>query len=274
MYKQLRQRVKNQSFLGRNEWIGILLFGVIVLLVVKAHMRNHNMVHIQSEPVVEEQESVQEETILPEQEELALESKEESQSRDFPSIPFYIQAPQGQWSDPIFQNACEEASMLMAADALTGKVRTLEEITVEIEKIARWQKLTFGTNVDTNTSDVARTLKEYFLIPNVQIEENLSVEKIQKIVDGQSVLLVPLNGQKLNNPHFTAPGPKTHMVVITGYDENSESFIVHDPGTQFGKNYQYKEGVLVKAIGDYPTGNHLPYKEPLLKKGVKVGITH
>src|SRR6266567_9414371 len=35
-------------------------------------------------------------------------------------VPFIVQAPFGNWSDPVFQNACEESSIVMAMGWLKG----------------------------------------------------------------------------------------------------------------------------------------------------------
>jgi hypothetical protein len=186
---------------------------------------------------------------------------------DFPEIPFYVQAPLGQWSDPVFQNGCEEASMLMVADALQQKARTKEEVAQEIKSIAAWQEKNIGTSVDTDAGASAKTLEEYFGITTVAVVENLTEERIRELLTEKAVVLVPLNGQKLANPHFTSPGPQTHMLVIFDYNPEKNTFVTHDPGTKFGSSYEYKAETLFQALGDYPTGNHLSYQEPLLKSG-------
>jgi hypothetical protein len=187
---------------------------------------------------------------------------------DFPPLPFYVQAPLGQWQNPVFQNACEEASMLMVADALVGKIRSPEETGEELRKIARWQEEVFGTSVDTDVGAVARTLKEYFKLSTVGIEYSVDAEKLRSLLDEKKVALLPLNGQKLGNPYFTNPGPKTHMVVLVGHNTETKTFVTQDPGTRHGKNYEYDQDILTGALGDYPTGNHVLYQEPLQKNVV------
>jgi hypothetical protein len=60
------------------------------------------------------------------------------------------------------------------------------------------------------------------------------------------------------------------MIVIFDYNPEKNTFITHDPGTKFGGSYEYKAEILFQALGDYPTGNHLSYQEPLLKSGIAV----
>ena len=79
-----------------------------------------------------------------------------------------------------------------------------------------------------------------------------------------SLVLVPAFGQILGNPYFTPPGPATHMLVIRGYDETTKEFITNDPGTRRGEGYRYSYAALVRAIRDYPTGDHEPV--PTLEK--------
>ena len=85
---------------------------------------------------------------------------------------------------------------------------------------------------------------------------------ISALRDG-GVVLVPMNGQKLRNPYFTAPGPERHMLLIRGYDPSTKEFITNDPGTKRGENYRYSEATIIDAILVYPTGHHEPANEDL-----------
>ena len=79
-----------------------------------------------------------------------------------------------------------------------------------------------------------------------------------------------MNGQKLGNPFFTAPGPERHMLVVIGYDPEKLEFITNDPGTRQGEAYRYPVNVLWLAIRDYPTGDHEPITE-VVKKMIVIG---
>ena len=47
------------------------------------------------------------------------------------------------------------------------------------------------------------------------------------------------------------------MLVIKGYDAETDQFITNDPGTRRGAGYRYAAAALFAAINDYPTGDHL-----------------
>jgi hypothetical protein len=188
----------------------------------------------------------------------------------FPSIPFYIQAPTGNWANSVFQNACEEVSILMVVDALQNRARPSQEQEKEIQKIAQWQKERFGTSVDTNAADTHETLVGYMDIGTSKVIDDITEDSLVQMLAENKVVLLPTNGQKLQNPYFRPPGPKTHMVVVYGYEAKTDTFVVHDPGTKNGKRYPYKASVLLAAAGDYPTGNHLPVASILPKRGIAV----
>lgn len=173
-------------------------------------------------------------------------------------VPFTSQAPSGQWSDPVFQNGCEEASMLMAhawsaGQALLERARIEQQIR-ELSGLA-FKKFGEGT-YDTSAEDTAALFREYFHANNVSVRHNVSLEDMrQTLLDGK-VIIVPVNGQKLHNPNFTAPGPEYHMLIVIGYDPAGKEFVTNDPGTRKGAGYRYAERVLFDAMRDYPTGHH------------------
>ncbi|MBI5754394.1 hypothetical protein HZA40_04595 [Candidatus Peregrinibacteria bacterium] len=68
------------------------------------------------------------------------------------------------------------------------------------------------------------------------------------LADGHPIIF-PAAGRLLDNPHYTAPGPQYHMLVLIGYDEND--FITNDPGTRYGQNYKYPYNIIINAIHDW-----------------------
>ncbi len=75
-----------------------------------------------------------------------------------------------------------------------------------------------------------------------------------------NLVLAPANGQALDNPHFTPPGPAHHFLVIKGYDYDRAEFITNDPGTRLGAGYRYPAEKLIAALRAYPTGYHGRYE--------------
>jgi len=173
-----------------------------------------------------------------------------------PVVPFIVQAPFANWSDPIFQNACEEASVVMAMGWINGKTSiSPHNVSNQILDIVAFENKTFGYNADTNVFDIARIFKEHFNQQNVRVQENITSDDIKGELQKGNLVLVPAFGQALGNPNYTAPGPIGHMLTIIGYDANAKQFVTNDPGTKHGKGYRYAENVLFNAIWEYPSGD-------------------
>lgn len=176
------------------------------------------------------------------------------------NVPFAAQAPFGEWSDPRQQDGCEEVSVLMAMRWVNNrKTISKDEAKKEILAISDYEEKTYGSYHDTSAADtVSRIIKGYYNYDNASVEYNINAEDIISELEKGDLIIVPANGQKLGNPNFTAPGPDRHMLIIKDYDASSDEFITNDPGTRQGENYRYKSDVLINALRDYPTGNHLP----------------
>lgn len=177
-------------------------------------------------------------------------------------VPFTPQAPLAQWSDPDFQNACEEASILMVQQWLAGESMTSpQETTQAIAAIISFEEAYDGISHDRSAPDTAKLFREYTGHQNVRLTTNAILDDLRQEIRQGNILIVSVNGRLLGNPFFTLPGPERHMLVIKGYDgydQEAREFITNDPGTRRGANYRYDENVLYQAIRDYPTGDNLP----------------
>lgn len=175
-------------------------------------------------------------------------------------VPFTVQAPFGEWDDPVFQNGCEEASLVMAEHWLSGKTLTKEIAKREIAALASFEEKRFGHSIDTSAEDTLKLFRDYYDIASGEVHTDIGIADIGEALAAGSIVIVPADGRRLQNPHFTQPGPTTHMLVIFGYDAETREFIVNDPGTRHGAGYRYDEDILYGAILDYPTGDHLPIR--------------
>lgn len=177
-------------------------------------------------------------------------------------VPFTAQAPTGQWSDPIFQNGCEEASITMAAYWISGKPLTPAVAEREMRAQAAYEEEWLGHSVDTSIEDTRLLLeKQYGISARAEHTDEETLPRLREALAGGAIVIVPADGRKLGNPYFRPPGPVRHMLVVIGYDAATREFITHDPGTKRGANYRYGETVLFEAIRDYPTGEHLPFRD-------------
>jgi hypothetical protein len=174
-------------------------------------------------------------------------------------VPFTAQAPFGDWSDPRQQDGCEESSALMAVAWARGEALSLTDARDSIIAMSDWEKKMYGTFEDTSVQDTAdRILGEYLKFTKSEVKKNIGTEDILQALQDGKIVITAVNGQKLHNPNFVAGGPLRHMILITGYDAGTKSFITHDPGTRAGANYHYPATTIAGALMDYPSGNHAP----------------
>lgn len=173
--------------------------------------------------------------------------------------PFAAQAPLGGWYDRRQQEGCEEASALMAVRWARREPLTLAEAEREIVAMADWQRLTYGSHEDTSARDTAeRIVKGYLGHQGAEVREGVGVDDIYRALRDGNVVAVPVNGRLLANPYFGVPGPLRHMVLVTGYDAESDVFIVNEPGTVRGDSFRYARASFGSALMDYPSGFHAP----------------
>lgn len=173
-------------------------------------------------------------------------------------VPFTVQARFGEWNDPVFQNGCEEASLVMIRHWLSGKPLTQEIAKQEMLALVRFEDRWLGHSVDTSATDTLKLFQDYYGVTAGEVRMDIKSADIRTALADGAVVIVPANGRKLHNPHFRQPGPERHMLIIIGYDVSVKQFITNDPGTRYGEGYRYSEDVLFDAIDDYPTGKHLP----------------
>lgn len=178
-------------------------------------------------------------------------------------VPFIPQAPLAEWEDPRQQDGCEEAASLMAISWAQGGDLNPAKAKEAILEISKYEEDKIGTYIDTSASTTLSTIiNGYFSYENARVVYNFAIADIVRELENNNLVIVPTNGQLLNNPHYNPPGPERHNLLIIGYDYESKEFITHDPGTRMGKEYRYAEAVLFNAIIDYPTGDHQPIISP------------
>lgn len=176
-------------------------------------------------------------------------------------VPFTVQAPRGKWDDVVYQNACEEAAVLMATRWLESRSLSPDEAVQEIKALADVQRKTAGSFYDRSAADTAQLLREYSGYTNVDTRAGISTADLRRELGLGNLIVVPVDGRKLGNPYYRPPGPPEHMLVLTGYDAATDTFVTNDPGTRRGEGYRYRSHVLGRALRDYPTG----YREPILR---------
>jgi len=176
-------------------------------------------------------------------------------------VPFTAQAPLGSWNDVKQGNGCEEPSILMAYSWIKNKEINKEMAVSEISKMSDFSFNLLGHFHDISNQDTIKLFRKYFEFDDLFLDKNVSIENIKKILAEGKIMIVAVNGDLLANPNYQIPKPANHKLVIIGYDENSQEFITHDPGTSRGEGYRYSYQKLIEAITDYPTGYRESFEE-------------
>jgi hypothetical protein len=162
------------------------------------------------------------------------------------TVPFTAQAPFGNWGEP-YQEACEEASLIMVHHFLENSSLSQQQADGEIVDLTSWIA-SQGLPQDSTLEQLVDVAKQYYGY-STRILEDPTREDLQRELDAGNPVIVPAAGRLLGNPYFSGEGPWYHMLVLVGYTENA--FIVHDPGTRRGKNYIYSFDTLMNAIHNW-----------------------
>lgn len=178
-------------------------------------------------------------------------------------VPFFSQAPLGEWSDPRQQEGCEEASALMAVLWARGEAGLSREAAkAEILAISAYEEKNYGNYHDTSAADTLKIIiNGYLKYDRAELKEDANLEDLKQELAKGNVVILPMDGKKLKNPNFTADGPERHNIVIRGWDEEKKEFITNDPGTRKGEGYRYSENIIEAAWRDYLSGTHVPIKD-------------
>ena len=161
-------------------------------------------------------------------------------------VPFMVQAPHGNWDAP-YQEACEEASIIMMDYYLRNIPLEPDQANREILQLVQWEEANHY-KYDVSISQLQDIVKTYYKYPTRIVEEVTKESIMYELANGNPVI-VPVAGRMLKNPYFSGDGPWYHMLIITGYD--GKYFITNDPGTRHGLDYKYKMDLLVDAIHDW-----------------------
>lgn len=168
-------------------------------------------------------------------------------SRVFIDMAFAAQAPHGNWGMP-YQEACEEASLLLVHHYLEGTPLTPDIMDKEIHALVEREKEEFGFLADMTIEQVAE-MAEKLYDDDATVLYDPTMEEIKGELAKGNPLVAPFAGRDLKNPYYTGEGPWYHMLVIVGFD--SSHFITNDVGTRRGEGYRYPYKRLYDAIHNW-----------------------
>jgi len=180
-------------------------------------------------------------------------------SVDLPNVIFYSQAPNGNWNEP-YQNACEEASILLAYYYTQWKRPDKKSYNQDLLNLMAWEQHNLWYHKDTTIEEFLYLIKNFLKHQNAYIVNNPSIQKIKREISKWNIIIAPFRGKELYNPHYSLGGPDYHVMVIKGY--TASQFIVHDVWTVRGESWKYNIDVIMSALSN---GNkkelHLPWSK-------------
>jgi|WetSurMetagenome_2_1015567.scaffolds.fasta_scaffold11817_2 hypothetical protein len=169
------------------------------------------------------------------------------------TVPYIKEVPAGTSGGP-WKNACEEASFTMLEKYYTGKkVMNLAEGKAFMTMFFNKENILYGNNVNSDTTQ-SKFLIDNYTDFNAKIIDNPTIMQIKSEIDAGRPVITPHYGFDLHNPNipFLRTGTSYHMMVITGYDDATQQFIVNDPGdTVDGQGYRYGYDLFMGTLHDY-----------------------
>ena len=168
------------------------------------------------------------------------------------AVPFVSQAPKQNWAMP-YQEACEEASLLMVKNFLQGHTAlTVDQADTAILDLIAYETAQ-GDPADITLRRLSEVARTYFhLQPTIRAVT--SVEELKNAVANGFPVIIPADGKALKNPNFHNGGPPYHMLVVKGYLKDGR-LITNDPGTRKGADYVYDPALLFGALHDWNGGD-------------------
>lgn len=169
------------------------------------------------------------------------------------SVPFTSQAPHTNWDMP-YQEACEEASLMMVHAYIAGKTFTPDEADRQIKELVAWEEEHFGYYEDTTAEETAEMARLFYGHAGSRAVPLTSMAQVRAEVEKGNPVILPASGKDLPNPNFRGGGPLYHMLVVKGWTKDGK-VITNDPGTRRGADFLYDEDALWNAIHDWNGGN-------------------
>ncbi len=170
------------------------------------------------------------------------------------AVPFTSQAPHANWDMP-YQEACEEASMLMVAAYYRGESGVIDPDVADkqILDLVDFETDLLGFYEDTTAAELARVIEARYPKLQADVRPLEGAEQIKRYIAAGIPVIIPADGKALPNPNFVNGGPLFHMLVVRGYTPTQ--FITNDPGTRLGENFLYTYNGLLDAVHDWNGGD-------------------
>lgn len=168
------------------------------------------------------------------------------------AVPFTSQAPTGNW-DALHEEACEEASSMMAARFILDRsITNSADAEAGIQELTSYVADTMHLPVDITGAETAQLINEFYGL-HAEVKTDFTWNDVKQALAQGYPVIIPAAGQQLGNPYYTAPGPLYHMLVVKGY--TAKKIITNDSGTKRGADYQYTYDTVMNAAHDWNSGD-------------------
>ena len=171
------------------------------------------------------------------------------------SVPYVSEVPDGQWIAP-WKNACEEAAIIAVEQFYLGSTSLSKLRSKELMRpLFSWQDREFGSNKDTDAERTARIINEYSSF-NASVERSPTLDQIKAELRAGHPAISLHYGFGLKNPRlrFRAQGSSFHMLVLSGFDDANQEFIVEDSGDYRGLDARYSYATILSTLHDFDQG--------------------
>jgi len=166
---------------------------------------------------------------------------------DIQNIAFFSQAPL--WiRDQPYQDACEEASLLIWQYYLKDKTKTKKEYNKDLLVMVELEMQLLGYFKSTTIMETKQVINKRDPTINARIIENPSINDLEKEISQNHIIIAPLYGKWLWNPHYALWWPDYHFLVIKWYTR--DQFITHDVWTLKWENRYYDKSLIMNNIHD------------------------
>lgn len=167
------------------------------------------------------------------------------------SVPYVSQVPNDAWVLP-WSQACEEASIAMVDGYYRSKTNIdRAESKRFIEELIAWENQTLKKNEDTNAEETLQIIKQHGSFSG-SIERNPSIDSIKQELAASQPVIALVDMYDLYKEARQKDG--YHVVVIAGYDDTKQEFLVKDPAREQQTWYSYD--ILMGALHDYDDETH------------------
>jgi hypothetical protein len=163
--------------------------------------------------------------------------------------PFTTQAIHG-WVSPWDQYA-EEACIYMAMQWVRGEDITDPSKTADdLLAMGVWENNAISGSGDTPAALTMQILTSYYSHTETHLIDEPTTENLKEELKEGNLIALTINGQLLESPYYGNPAPEHHMLLLIGFDETEQSFIVNDPGTSHGEQIYYSYEKTLASIKD------------------------